>query len=974
MKKFLIKHKYSLIIFVISVLIFFINYRPGTFLIGWDNLQTELSPWLGVKRAALSVWEEYQSFGLVAGMAHASDLPRAIFVWLVSFILPQNMTRYFFHTLMFMVGGLGMLKLLKSMRGGRDDRLNFVGALFYMLNLGTIQIFYVPFEPFSTFFAFLPWEIWIFLKLITNNDQFTIKDLLLFFSINLLATGQAYIQTLFVVYTVILGFITIGKLWETGGVWVIKKAALLFLFIFIINSFWIFPQIYFLKTGGSRIVESAKSNQLSTEDVYYQNKEKGTFVSFLRLEGFYFDLFDINHQALFAPWKSHFQNQIIGMTTYIFGIVSLLGILVGIRNKKYLGFLLIWVICAIALMSNTWPFSFINSGMRAIPIINQIFRSPFTKFIIPYSLVTSYCVIVCLEFIINKMERLKLLRITVFVFTIVLIVLISLPAFQGNFFASQTKVSIPRSYFEVMDYFRGVDKNQRVALLPDYTFWGWFFTKWGYDGSGFLWYGIEQPIVSRTFDVWSQRSESYFWQMKGAIESQDIKKFNDVLSKYQIKYLLVDQTLLPVTGATKGIQYDQLNTLLKNNQEVSLIEKWPELTVYQVNNDKYLNDWISISSNLSNIGPKTIITNEDMGFVENGNYLTDVTKPYNIYYPLSDFFSQKHLIDSNWKLQETDTNFVLDVTIPRSVENYNLYTPPLNTEYFVDGADEIKIIKENYTVKKQNNHLQITIPKQFVKSFSPENTEVLNCGQGGQNKIDKTTYSLDITSNNRTYGCFSYGDHSLPQQYGYILSIKSTFQQGRRLFFYVSDQTNRQTLIEDRLTSDNELYIIPPHYDYGLGYSFSFQNNSYYNSPSQNSLNALNLYALPYDALKHIKLVSNSYLPKSIYSQDFQAKKADYFTYSVLLNQDNQTVVLNQSYDSGWLAYKVNANNWVNRHFPFLFGQKINDHFLINNWANGWKVNGNGNIIIIFWPQYLEFFGFALLILSFLVILKLSNE
>ena len=70
------------------------------------------------------------------------------------------------------------------------------------------------------------------------------------------------------------------------------------------------------------------------------------------------------------------------------------------------------------------------------------------------------------------------------------------------------------------------------------------------------------------------------------------------------------------------------------------------------------------------------------------------------------------------------------------------------------------------------------------------------------------------------------------------------------------------------------------------------------------------------------------------------------------------------------------------------------DHFLVNNWANGWRLNvgskmpevgsenlqtsnlqpPTSNIVIIFWPQYLEFIGFALLIFSFLYILKLSNR
>ena len=79
-----------------------------------------------------------------------------------------------------------------------------------------------------------------------------------------------------------------------------------------------------------------------------------------------------------------------------------------------------------------------------------------------------------------------------------------------------------------MDYFKNIDKNKRIALLPDHTFWGWFYHRWGYNGSGFLWYGIEQPIVSRTFDSWSSKSEGYFWEMKTAAEAENVEQFEAV--------------------------------------------------------------------------------------------------------------------------------------------------------------------------------------------------------------------------------------------------------------------------------------------------------------------------------------------------------------------------------------------------------------------------------------------------------------
>jgi len=53
--------------------------------------------------------------------------------------------------------------------------------------------------------------------------------------------------------------------------------------------------------------------------------------------------------------------------------------------------------------------------------------------------------------------------------------------------------------------------------------------------------------------------------------------------------------------------------------------------------------------------------------------------------------------------------------------------------------------------------------------------------------------------------------------------------------------------------------------------------------------------------------------------------------------------------------------------FPFIFGQQLKPDSLINNWENGWLLpsvdeESNNKIAVIFWPQYLEYAGFGLLL------------
>ena len=115
-------------------------------------------------------------------------------------------------------------------------------------------------------------------------------------------------------------------------------------------------------------------------------------------------------------------------------------------------------------------------------------------------------------------------------------------------------------------------------------------------------------------------------------------------------------------------------------------------------------------------------------------------------------------------------------------------------------------------------------------------------------------------------------------------------------------------------------------------------------------------------------------------------------------SEDNQspiTLYLSQSYHQGWKAYisetcnmeriTCKTRNILNTSFPFIFGKEIKEHVLVNNWANGWKLDNfhlkkspsvfnNLDIIIIFLPQYLEFLGFLMMGFGILVVIKFKPQ
>lgn len=981
----LLKKNIHLVFFLlVCFLIAVTNYTPGTWLTGWDNLQTELAPSLAIKRALFSVWEEYQSFGLVAGMGHAADLVRSVWIFLLSFVLPQSFIRYFFHASMIFVAGTGMFKLLNFAGFSKEKKnLALLGALFYILNFAVIQLMFLPFEPFSIFFGLLPWEIWIFLEVLEKKAAK--KDWILFFVVNLLATSQAYVQQQFVVYILLLLCISIGLLVKERSLPLLKRGAVAFFLILLINSFWLLPQMYFLRT--SSVVGQAKINQLATEDVFFANKDKGNLKDFFTFTGFLYDRLDKNYKPLFKDWQNHRETVPIEIIIYGLSAISVLGL---IKKSRYqFSFVFIYGLTAVFLLSDTFPFDFINQTMRANSLLNQIFRSPFTKFAIPYALVSGYLFTCGLDLLFSK-KHLYSKRL-VFVFVAGLIVLQALPAFRGNYFSNEMKVGIPKVYFEVFDYFKNADKNKRIAFLPEYTFWGWFYNSWpvslqggGYNGSGFLWYGIEQPIASRTFDVWSNKSESYFWEVKSALEAEDISLLEKVLEKYNVDFLIFDRSLTPIVSDIKALQYDRIDKLLSQSKKITRVKNFDFISIYKISHPKRVSNFTEIAGELPNIGPEIKVTNSDTAYQTYGDYITKSKSAGDIFYPFLDLTTQTKITDQMWNIVESDSSFALERRTDFNADSYKLSTASANEEInlYVNKNAVMFIMPFNITVDK--NRIKITFPKIQIPLSRPGKIDLKNCGNKGTVASQFDQKGIEVTATNEAIACFSYEDQYLDQRYGYIVKIKNQNISGQRLFFYILDKTKEQAYLETRLVDNLEYFILGSRFKHGLGYVFSFQENSYKNIPSVNKLTDLSLYLLPYEEIKKLSLTKNQTQIKSAsFTDNFEVKKINYFLYAVFPKQGN-TIILNQSFDLGWKAYQLANSEWqiansIKTYFPFIFGQEIKDHVLVNNWANGWKIQSSATsnqqlVVIIFWPQYLEFAGFLFLIGSLIFILRIDGR
>ena len=165
-------------------------------------------------------------------------------------------------------------------------------------NLITIQMFYTPLEAFSVHFAALPWLALTLLRYYQIPNR---NHLIHFGIVVLLSTPQFFIPTLLLPTTLLLialsmPFITQWKRVRTAGV--------LFLCV---NAFWLLPYIYNLPYNAA-IIQRAKINQMSSDEVYARNQVFGDIKNVLLMRGFMLDFEDVNidSQPIFVmdTWRT----------------------------------------------------------------------------------------------------------------------------------------------------------------------------------------------------------------------------------------------------------------------------------------------------------------------------------------------------------------------------------------------------------------------------------------------------------------------------------------------------------------------------------------------------------------------------------------------------------------------------------------------------------------------------------------------
>lgn len=595
----------------ISFLLCFLNFDSKTFLTGWDNLHPEFNISLDLQRTFFSVWQEYRSTGLLAGMAHAADLPRLLLIYTITKVgIPVNLIRYLTSFLTLVAGPIGVYILLHELF--YESKLSiktikfgaFLAGLYYLLNLSTLQTFFIPFETFTWFYSSLPFLIYFIILYLRKP---TSSHLLWVLFISFLSGTAFYVETIFVVFFLsITPFITELIFTSKNKIKSTINSLLAISGVTVPNLYWLLPTIFYVKNNAIFSTQS-RINIISSPETYLRNLEFGNLQNVFLLKSYLFKYLDIGinnkYDYLLSTWKNHLNSPLIsaiGLAT--FAIIAM-GIYFSFKEK------LLWSKSFLGILIISF-FFLLGGGLlinNHIPLVGELFRSPFTKFSIPLTLSYSYFFAIGVIFLLDIFAFLDTqltYNLTLFTCVFLLIIYMS-PAFSGNFISKSMRVAIPNDYFELFKYLDQKPKDYRIANFPQHTFWGWNYYSWpclagtscgggSYRGSGFLWYGIKQPILDRAFDVWEKTSQDYYEEVSTALYSQNKQVFSSIIDKYNVAYLLIDKSVqAPDSQTDLGLNY--LNTFLENNPQYTLEKTFGDNILLYKNNNFNSQNFLSLS-------------------------------------------------------------------------------------------------------------------------------------------------------------------------------------------------------------------------------------------------------------------------------------------------------------------------------------------------------------------------------------------
>jgi hypothetical protein len=644
-----LKRNLPLIILVlILIIVTVVSIKPGKYILSNDNYSPELNPALSVSRYLQSpAWRGYRVLGFASDSEQA-DIFRSIGFSVLDLFLPSWSLSQIFSFFCLFVGTISMAYLSKCfvsdfLTKKHQGLIFFLSGIIYLTTLWTAWVFNFNMMPYISQYGFLPL---LLLSTYLLLKKWNPKTLIFFLISLILFTSTCVISTLFFVDVVLFVFFTIyfGILHKAKSKHVIASIG-----IFLISQiFWLIPFVHYTYTNSRGIIESYTNRAITanTIDLEAQMITAGNSARlYTRLLG---TVDDPSIDSYIFPMSKDFQEydvfKVIGLIPFILSVCGLVFILF----KKKWKLIPLWVLFfgTLFIMKNqNPPFGSVYLWLQEnIPLFKQVFRWVSSKlgqvYLILLVLTSSVGYIYIVNFFgsfFSKKWRKILVSISVIIISIIFLFYAEY-LFKGQLFTSRAAVNLPDQYYLLKEEI-SKDTTSRIFYAPPANNGYFREYDWGFIGSQFLGYIIPNPIVDMSLSIGSDVGEKAVLELTNDFNSGNITELNSDLEKYNIKYILVDRSLV------KGRYGYSLNWDLVNAYTSTWDKVWSQ-------------DFLELYQLKESSKPKYVESYGESNLVKNGSFVRSLSRepqlsPLSV--DLSDAVVDSGYLEKEFKYSGIDT-------------------------------------------------------------------------------------------------------------------------------------------------------------------------------------------------------------------------------------------------------------------------------------------------------------------------------
>lgn len=590
--KTLLKHNYGYILLIIFLtVVSVLSFSPGKYTLSNDNYSPELNPSLTVERSLLSpAWRTYRVLGF-GSESEQADIFRAGIFGVLDIFVPTSSLGQLYYLLCLFVGAIFTAKLAQRIaqtyKGIRkhDQLIVLLSGIGYVTTLWTVWVFYQNMGPYITNFGFFPLLLYSVYRYIEETSP---KNALFLFFSAILFTATSVIATIFIVNFVFLfAFVLFFAIREGKTLKLVAKKVLFTLLIILTTQlFWILPFMFYTFTASQGLVDSFVNRGITASVLDLETQMQNPINSarlysrILTDSGGQDVLFSMGEDYLIYDFY-----KVFGLFPAIF---SLLLVPFAIFKKKYL--LLFFPLFAVGswffIKVTNPPFGFVFTWFQDnIPLFRQVFRWPVSKLgnvlLLNLSIAFPFGFVLFLEFLSSFFKNNIVKKALLYVPVTLLISVQMLYAeflFTGELFSQVSLLEVPQEYYSLNEYLQQHDSKGRIYYAPPSNNNYFRQYEWGFWGSQFVSYIIPNPVMDLSLAIGSEPGEKAMLDIANIFRSGDKEKFLSLMQQYDVKYLLVDESV-SLEGFSFDLEWETSTVLWEDFQPV-----WKEefLSLYEV--------------------------------------------------------------------------------------------------------------------------------------------------------------------------------------------------------------------------------------------------------------------------------------------------------------------------------------------------------------------------------------------------------